>query len=181
MALLGLDANSSFAIQPGPDSAMEFNGGIKLDLTSDEERINLQASNFHIKMEDFSSLDSTVAEGLITLNWAGSAPFIYTFDDAPDPPMTVTAAGMSINAKLFTHNGSLLSTGGGTFTDGRIMPLAISATRTDMTWQELDLLSLAGKLGTKTQGFAAEYDGEIWKGFNFDVSYTLLSNADVSG
>jgi hypothetical protein len=181
MALLELDANSSFAIQPGPDSAMEFNGGIKLDLTSDEERINLQASNFHIKMEDFSSLDSTVAEGLITLNWAGSAPFIYTFDDAPDPPMTVTAAGMSINAKLFTHNGSLLSTGGGTFTDGRIMPLAISATRTDMTWQELDLLSLAGKLGTKTQGFAAEYDGEIWKGFNFDVSYTLLSNADVSG
>ncbi len=88
---------------------------------------------------------------------------------------------MSINAELFPHNGRLLSTGGGTFTDGRIMPLAVSAARTEMTWQELDLLSLAGKLSTKTQGFTAEYDGQIWKGFNFDVAYTLLSNADVDG
>jgi len=87
----------------------------------------------------------------------------------------------SLSAEITSRNGRLFSTGGGTLMDVQSAPLAISAAKVDVAWDELDLLQLAGKLSTKTQGFAIETDGEAWTGFDFDVAFTLLSNADVNG
>ncbi len=50
-----------------------------------------------------------------------------------------------------------------------------------MSWQDLDLIKLAGKLSTRTQGFSTEFEGETWTGVDFDVTYALFSNTDVDG
>ncbi len=50
-----------------------------------------------------------------------------------------------------------------------------------MPWQELDLISLTGKLDIRTQGFVIEIDNETWTGFDFDINSTLLSQADITG
>ncbi len=38
-----------------------------------------------------------------------------------------------------------------------------------------------GIISIKTQGFATEYEGETWAGFDFDVTLTLSGDADVNG
>ena len=63
----------------------------------------------------------------------------------------------------------------------RVTPSTVSVDKVDMTWQELDLLGLTGKLATHTQGFVTELDNEKWTGFDFDMNYTLLGKTDVSG
>ncbi len=224
MARAEMDADSSLVIQTGNIPSMEFSGDVKLEITSANSNISLQATDLQIEIEDFSGLDATTANGLITLDWIENAPFSYASDDlglkadklslsstghfqladqnanfefdglvtAPylvinvagdehAPPMTISADDMSITAELISQNGTLVSTGNGTFIEGYISPMATSATKTEIAWQELDLINLAGKLSTKTQGFATELEGETWTGFDVDITYTLLSTSDVKG
>jgi len=96
-------------------------------------------------------------------------------------PLTVTANNLSATLDVISGDGVLVSTGSGTLMAAHIEPLATSAARIEMTWQDLDLVELAGSLGTKTQGFATEFEGETWTGFDLDLSYDLFGNADVSG
>jgi hypothetical protein len=58
---------------------------------------------------------------------------------------------------------------------------AISAKSMDLTWKDLDLDTLTGKLSTRTQGFATELDDQTWTGFDLDMTYTLLKNNAVKG
>jgi len=81
IAIAEIDAGSSFVIQPGTDSSVEFNGDLKLDLTSSETSVSLQATGLHIEIEDLSNPDSSTAKGLITLNWVENAPFTYASDE----------------------------------------------------------------------------------------------------
>ena len=108
-------------------------------------------------------------------------PVITLPGDEKSPTITIVARELSIAAKLDSHDGGLVSTGSGTFLDGRIAPMEASADIIDLTWQELDLLKLAGKLSTKTQGFATDFDGETWTGFDFDITYSLRGNDDING
>ena len=224
MAQVILETSSSILIQAGPDPSMEFIGDINLDLTSTESSIRLKTTDLQIEIEDFSNLNSSTAQGLVTLNWVESVPFTYTSDDLElkadklsltssgrfqvydlttdftqmgnfeflhpiirlpgakhSPPITVTADELTIDAALTSIDGRIVSTGSGTFLLGHVTPPTTSADRVDMTWQELDLLNLAGKLSTKTQGFTTEFDGENWTGFDFDITYTLLSTSDING
>jgi hypothetical protein len=176
MALAEINTTSKFVIHAGVDPSMEFIGNIKLGMTSAESSANLQATDLRIGVEDFFRLDSITTNGRVTLNWEESTPFTYTSDD-----LELKANGLSITAELSSYNGELISTGHGTFFDGRIAQQNISADKIDMTWQELDLLNLTGKLSTRTQGFATVFDGETWTGFDFDITYALLGNDDING
>lgn len=95
--------------------------------------------------------------------------------------LVLNAAHVSIAAELAARNGRLFSTGEAIFIDARIEPMSASAAKVDTSWQDLDLFSMVGKMSTHTQGFATEYEGETWTGFDFDVTYNLLGNTDVSG
>jgi hypothetical protein len=121
-------------------------------------------------------LDSITTNGRVTLNWEENTPFTYTSGD-----LELEANGLSITAELSSYDGELISTGHGIFIDGRIASQDISADKIEMTWQELDLLNLTGKLSTRTQGFSTVFDGEIWTGFDFDIAYALLGNDDING
>ena len=101
--------------------------------------------------------------------------------DDRSPPLTVAADNLSVTLDVISRDQILVSTGNGTLMAGSIEPLATSAARIDMTWKKFDLVELAGSLDTKTQGFVTEFEGETWTGFDFDLSYDLFSNADVSG
>lgn len=224
MALAEIDADSSLVIQTGNIPSMEFNGDVKLEVTSANSHFSLQATDLQFEAEVISGPGKMSANGLVTFDWIENAPFTYVADglglkadklslsstghfqladqnidfefdgpatasylvidipgDEHAPAMTITADEMSITAKLTSHNGKLVSTGSGTFIDGQILPMATSAAKTDLTWQELDLINLAGQLSTKTQGFATELEGETWTGFDFDITYSLLSSSDVKG
>jgi len=280
VAVAVIDGQSNVVIHMGKTNSMTFSGGARLDTTSDENNISLQATDLEIQFEDFSRLDATTANGLVTLNWVENTPFSYFTDelglkaeklsltstshvqlteqavvinsvgdfgiefegmraklqtgtaaepswlelnsthyemqgrlaidlsmsesDAPvnfefdgpvkatypvitvpgderSPPMTITADEMAISAALTSNNGELVSSGSGIFINGHILPGAASATRTDITWQELDLINLAGNLSTKTQGFTTELEGETWTGFDVDITYSLLNATDING
>ncbi len=101
--------------------------------------------------------------------------------DGHSPPMTVTADDLSATLDVVSGDGILVSTGSGTWLAGRINQPATSAASIDMTWQDFDLVELAGNLTTRTQGFATELEGETWAGFDLDLDYELFSNADASG
>jgi len=224
MARAEIDADSSLVIQTGNIPSMEFNGDVKLEMTSANSNFSLQAADLQIELEDISVPGKVSANGLVTLDWIENTPFSYVSDDLGlkadklslsgtghfqladqnmdfafdgpvtasylvinvvgdehTPPMTITADEMSISAGLTSDNGKLVSTGSGTFIVGQILPMATSSAKTDLSWQELDLINMSGKLSTKTQGFATELEGETWTGFDFDITYTLLSNSDVKG
>ena len=275
-ALAEFDAGSRFIIQTGADPSMEFSGTMKLGIASAEEIISLHATDLQIETGDFSSLESSTATGLVTLNWVTSAPFTYTSDglyleadklsfsstgdlhiagqnvvfrqtdnfdmqvenlqikrqagenrvelnseryamqgrldvdlsmsvpgvpvnfyfdgpvtavharvrlsgDERSHPVTIMSDELSATANLTSRDGSLVSTGSSTFTGAHISPPDVSAATIDVSWHELDLLKLTGKLGTKTQGFTAEADGETWKDLDFNIKYTLLGNAGIKG
>ena len=181
MLLMEVAETSNFVIHPGKYPAMTFNGDFKLGMNSANSIVNLQASEMVIKITDFSNPDAATINGELMLNWSENAPLTYTLDDGSSAPMTITADAMEIQAQLRLRDGNILSNGNGSFTGGQIQSLATSAAKIDVGWQELDVLKLAGKLTTTTQGFATEFDGELFTGFDFDVAYTLSSNKDVSG
>ncbi len=76
IAIAEVAANSSFVIQPGPDSSVEFNGDIRLDLTSSATSVSLHTSELHIEIEDFSSPYTSTARGVATLNWVENAALL---------------------------------------------------------------------------------------------------------
>ncbi len=176
MALAEISTTSKFVIHAGAEPSMEFIGNMKLAMTSAESSANLQATDVRIGLEDFSDLGSITTNGRVKLNWEENTPFTYTSGD-----LELEANGLSITAELSSYDGELISTGHGTFMDGRIASQDISADKIDMTWQELDLLNLTGTLSTKTKGFATVFDGETWTGFDFDITYALLGNDDING
>lgn len=92
-----LDASDSLVIQTGPEPSMQFNGAIKLDLTSTQSSVHLQASDLQVALGDFSKPGSATAQGLVTLEWIELAPFTYTSDDL----------GLEGDELLFTSTGQL--------------------------------------------------------------------------
>ncbi len=171
-----LKAASSFVIQSVTNPSMEFSGDIKLNMSSAESSANLQATAFRIGVEAFSRLDTITTSGRIKINWEERTPFTYTSDD-----LVLEANRLSITAELRSYDGELISTGHGIFSDARIAPQDVWVDKIDMTWQELDLLNLTGKLSTRTQGFATVFDAETWTGFDFDITYALLGNDAING
>ena len=218
-----LDTSSSFIMNAGPDPSIQFNGDIKLKLASTDSSVHLQATDFQIENEGFSSLNTMTANGLLTINWEEIAALSYSSDGlglevdklsltstgqlqianqsidfkqvgevtlqnpvirlpaGEAPPATITASKLSITAELTSHNEELVSSGDAVFWDGHIAPLDTSTNEIEITWQDLDLLKLAGKLSTRTLGFSTQFDGETWAGFDFDVNYSLLGNDDING
>jgi hypothetical protein len=171
-----ITSNSRLVFQPVNGQPASFSGGISIDLSSSGEVISLLADDIHVEMESFPSLDAIRLDGQVKVDWSESTPFTYTSSD-----LGLASEEMSLTAFLITQNGKVTSTGSATFMDGQIPLFATSAERIDMAWQELDLLDMTGKLTTKTRGFGTELGNEQWSGFNFDVSYDLLSNAGISG
>jgi len=159
----------------------------KLQTGTPEDPAWLELVSDHYAMQGRLDFDLSMSGPETPVNFyfegpvTASHPVTQIPGDEHSPSITVEASEMSIAAELTSRDGSLVSTGGGTFMHGHVAPLATSATKTDITWQDLDLINMAGKFGTKTQGFVTELEGETWKGFNFDITYTLLSNADVDG
>ena len=171
-----LGSDSRFLFLPGNIPSIRFNGDIKLDLNSSTESLSVISNGLQIEMEDLNKPGSTTAEGLVGIELKLNAPFSYTSED-----LQMAADSLSIAADLRSLDGNLVSTGGGTMMQARLTPGTVSVDRFDMTWQELDLLGLTGKLVTHTQGFITELDNEKWTGFDFDMNYTLLGKTDVSG
>ncbi len=108
-------------------------------------------------------------------------PMITLPGDEHSQPLTITASDLSFTTELTSQQEKLISTGSGTLMEAQISPPVTSATQIDLTWQDLDLLNLAGTLSTRTQGFETEFEGELWSGFNVDLTYSLRSNTDVRG
>jgi hypothetical protein len=171
-----ITSNSRLMFQPVKGQPASFSGGISFDFSSSGEVISLLADDIHIEMENFPALDAINVDGEVKVDWSESTAFTYTTSD-----LELASEEMSVTAFLRTQNGKVISTGNATFLDGKTPLYATSAERIDMTWQDLDLLDMTGKLTTKTQGFGTDLGDERWSGFNFDVSYDLLSDAGISG
>ena len=180
------------------DQAVDFEQAGDFDLQIENMRVKLQTGtpeasawlelnsllytmqgqlNFDLSMSEPDSPVGFIFDGPVTATY----PVINLPGDEHARPMTITADEMSIIAGLTSDDGKLFSTGSGTFISGQVSSLATSAAITDINWQQLDLINLAGELSTKTQGFATELEGETWTGFDFDIIYTLLSTSDVKG
>ncbi len=146
---------------------------------------SLESENFEMQGRMDFDISMSEPDALINFYFNGpvtaTKPVIGLPGDERNPALTLTAADLSLTAEVHSQDETLVSTGNGVLMVGNITPPAISAERIDMTWQELDLFSLTGNLSTKTQGFAMEFKAETWTGFDFDVTYTLRSDADVSG
>ena len=171
-----LGSDGKFLFFPGNNPSIRFNGDIEVDLNSSTESLSVLSNGLQIEMEDLNNPASTYAEGLIGIDLKLNAPFSYTSKE-----LQMGADSLSIAADLRSRDGKLVSTGGGTMMQARVTPGTVSVDKVDMTWQELDLLGLTGKLVTHTQGFITELDNEKWTGFDFDMNYTLLGKTDVSG
>jgi len=176
MAVADLAAGSLLILQPDMRLPREFSGSIKLNMTSAQSSIKLQATDLQVGLRDYSDPGSMTAEGLITLDWVEKAPFTFTYDG-----LDLQADQLSVAAELSAHNGSFISTGSSTFEHGSIAQMATSAARIEVSWDELDLLKRAGKLSTRTLGLTTRIAAETWSGFDFDVTYALVGNADIDG
>jgi len=174
--LTELGSNSRFLVHIGTGLSVGYNGDINFGLSSSGESLDMQADDLQVELADFPKLDSVAANGLITLNWEENTAFSYTVGE-----MELKADKLTVEAELTSSNGNITSTGNATLIDGLITNLAASATRVNTSWQDLDLLSLTGKLSTQTQGFSAEFDANTWTDFDFDISYNLRDNANVDG
>lgn len=141
----------------------------------------------HYAMQGQLGFELSISEPNAPVNFHFDGPVAATefvlslAGDENSPATMVTADEMSIVAGLTAHSGKLISTGNGTFVAGQLSPLAASAGQIDITWQDLDLSNLAGKLSTRTHGFAIGLEGETWTGFDVDIAYTLASSSDVRG
>lgn len=171
-----ITSNSRLIFQPVKGQPASFSGGISLGLSSNGEVITLLANDIHIEMDSFPGLDAMRVEGQAKVDWSESTAFTYTSAD-----LELASEEMSLTTLLGTQNGRVISTGSATFKGGQIPLFSTSAESIDMTWQDLDLLDMTGKFTTRTKGFGTEMGNEQWSGFNFDISYDLLSNAGISG
>lgn len=186
MAIAEVAADSSFVIQPGPDSSVEFNGDIKLDLTSSATSVSLHTSELHIEIEDFSSPYSGTAKGLVTLNWVENAAFSYTSDELELKANTLSLSSTG-TFQIYDQTLDFRQTGNFEFVypvislpaDNQSPPMTVTAD--ELSIEAVFTSRDGGIISTKTLGFTTEIEGETWAGFDFDVTFTLSGNADVNG
>ncbi len=171
-----LGSDSSFLYRPGSVPSARFNGDIKINLSSSTENLTVQSSGIQIEVGDLHKPESTTANGLITLAWEVNAPFSYTSKD-----LRLDADKLSIAAELETSGGKFVSKGSGELNQVHLAAQDIWVEKVETTWQELDLIGLTGKLGTRTHGFSSGFDDKTWTGFDFDINYTLPGKNNVNG
>ena len=171
-----LGSDSSFLYRSGSEPSVRFNGDIKINLSSSTEKLTVQSSGIQIEAGDLHNLESTTADGLITLAWEVNAPFSYISKD-----LRLDADNLSIAAELKTRGGKLVSKGSGVLNQVHLAAQDVRAEKIEISWQELDLVGLTGKLGTRTHGFSSGFDNKTWTGFDFDINYTLPGKNNVNG
>ncbi len=171
-----LGSDSRFLYRPGSEPSARFNGDIKINLSSNTENLTVQSSGIQIEAGDLHKPESTTADGLITLAWEVNAPFSYTSKD-----LRLDADKLSITAELETRGGKLVSKGSGVLNQVHLAAQDVRAEKVEISWQELDLIGLTGKLDTRTHGFSSEFDNKTWNGFDIDINYTLPGKNNVNG
>jgi hypothetical protein len=171
-----IDSDSRFIYRPGSDPSLSFNGDISIDLDSSTEKLTLRSSGIQIETGDLHKLESSTADGIISLTWEVSAPFSYNSND-----LQLEADRLTLKAELNTRGGKLVSKGSGKLTKVRLPEQDVRAEEVEMTWQNLDPIGMTGKLGTRTIGFSTEFDNQTWTGFDFDINYTLPGKNAVKG
>ena len=171
-----LGSDSSFLFRPGSVPSASFNGDIKVNLSSSTENLTLQSSGIQIEAGDLHKPESTTADGLITLAWEVNAPFSYASKD-----LRLDADQLSIMAELEIRGGKFVSKGSGELNQVHLAAQDIWVEKVELKWQELDLIALTGKLGTRTHGFSSGFDDKTWTDFDFDINYTLPGKNKVNG
>ena len=171
-----IDSDSRFKYRSASDPSLSFNGDIRIDLGSSNETLTLRSSGIQIETGDLHKPESTTADGLILLTWEVNAPFSYSSND-----LQLKADRLTLTAELNTRGGKLVSKGRGKLTKVHLPEQHVRAEEVEMTWQNLDLIGMTGKLGTRTHGFSTEFDDKTWTGFDFDINYTLPGKNDVNG
>jgi len=176
-----IGAHSRFVLHTGIKPSLIFNGEAKLDLGSASSNIKLQSSDLNIDITDLSDPGSAAVNGNILVHWSETALVTYSIEDDISGTSTILADEMDIQAQLTLGDGTLMSTGAGRFTGAQIQSPYTSTTGLEISWHELDLLKMTGDLSTNTRGFNTDFEGEIWSGFDFSSSYSLLGNDDIKG
>jgi hypothetical protein len=171
-----LGANSRFVLQPATNRSIEFVGDVTLDFSAQDETATAQSNDLKVEFEDYLEPGLMTMTGRADLRWSNTVAFSASYDD-----IHLQADELSLATALSLGKDRFVAAGSGALSGARIAPFGVSADRIDLDWRELDLLSLAGELNTRTQGFAAEIEAETWSGFDFDVAYRLAANADVNG
>jgi hypothetical protein len=108
-------------------------------------------------------------------------PVISLPGDVPSIPTVIEADKLTMTAELSSRGDRLVSTGNGAFLGIHVAPQSASASKVDIAWQDFDLLNMSGNLDTKTKGFSTQFEDEAWSGFDLDIAYSMLSNADING
>jgi len=176
LAFLKLGSGSRFKIETDSPPTISFSGAVSLDLTASGETIRLHANNLSAVMAEFPELETVTTVGLISVDWQENTDIAYISED-----LELRAKKLTVKGGITTRNGKYTSKGSGTFAEFQIAQLATSAKNIEIEWQDLDLLSLTGKLSTRTQGFSTDIDAETWTGFDFDVNYRLLDGSGING
>lgn len=176
VVLSEIGSESRLLYRPGNESSLRFNGDIRIDLSSSTENFTLQSRGLQIDVSNLQKPESSSADGIITLTGELNAPFSYTSDD-----LRLEADKMNIATELRARSGKLISNGSGTLSQVHLPTQNVLAEKMEITWQELDPIGLTGKLGTRTNGFATDFDNKTWTGFDFDINYTLRGNGAVKG
>jgi len=171
-----LGSDSRFLYRTGGEPSVRFNGDIKINLSSSTENLTLQSSGIQIEAGNLRKPESATADGLIKLAWDVNAPFSYISED-----LRLDADKLSIEAELKSRAGKLVSKGRGTLQQVHLAAEDVRAEKVEISWQELDLDGLTGKLGTRTHGFSSGFDDKTWTGFDFDINYTLSGKNNANG
>jgi len=176
VVIADLTRGSRLVISTGAEASLGLSGDVEFDLNSSSEHLKLKSAGLQVEIADMHNPDSVIIEGLVSLDWALKVPVTYTSEN-----FQLTADTLSIASELVSRGGKLVSTGNGTLMQATLVQPAISTSNMDLTWQDLDLDSLTGKLSTRTQGLTIELDNQTWTGFDLDMNYTLLKKNDVNG
>ena len=188
---LSMSAKGDFSIKDkllnfGEPGSLELQmGNLLLSQPSGQDDLSLRAEHygmsgelgFGISTQDDVSPARFLFDGQADL----SRPVISLGNEDPLSTTMVVGDDLSISANLSSLEGTLVSTGSGTFMNVHIPPLDASAGVLDIAWQALDLDKLAGKLSTRTYGLSVEMDSDIWSGFDLDTRYELLGNSKLQG
>jgi hypothetical protein len=153
-----------------------FNGDLEFDLQSGPAHLVLKSDALQLDLADIRKPESAAVEGKAAIEWSVAAPLVYTADD-----LRLNAGTVDIDAEVIAHGGKLTSTGTGALTRVNSTDPVIAADQVDLAWENLELEALTGKMSLKTAGFSTEYDDQAWKGFDLDLSLSLLQDNDVSG
>jgi len=173
---LQIVSGGSAAISTVDTPSARITGDVDLDLRSGPAHFVLRSKALQVDMADLRRPETAALEGKAAIEWAAGAPVAYDLED-----MSLSAAGLDVQADVISRGGKLTSTGAGTFQQAASTSPAVTAAQMDLTWEGLDLEKLTGKLTVKTTGFGAEYDKQVWKGFEPDLSLTLLEKDGIRG